>query len=127
MAEMKTSLKTPFPSQHIKQRRKKARVRTNLEGFYFLNKNPNRIPCKIIDLGTGGLTVQSGTVLYVGDILTVNFTLEQVPLKITGKIGRTSGKNAVVIFEDLPLQDISVIQNYIHKVFYSDEKKTGEV
>lgn len=126
MAEIKTSFKTPFPSQHIKQKRKKARVKTNIEGFYFLNKKPNSIPCQIIDLGTGGLTIQSGMVLYIGDIVTVHFTLEHIPLKVTGKIGRITGKNAVVQFDELPPQELSIVQNYIHKVFYSDGKNGGE-
>jgi hypothetical protein len=126
MAEMKPTLRPSLPSHHIKQKRKKARVRTNIEGFYFLNKTPRSIPCNVIDLGTGGLTIQSGTVLYVGDKVTVLFNLENHPLKISGEIGRISGKNAVVRFDDLPPQELNVIQTYIHKVFYSDGKNDGE-
>lgn len=126
MAEIRSSFKPPFPSQHIKQKRKKARVKTNLEGFYYLNKKPNSIPCHIVDLGTGGLTIQSGTVLYVGDLVTVHFTLDHIPLKVTGKIGRVTGKNAVVQYDDLPPQEMNTIQTYIHRVFYSDGKNGGE-
>lgn len=126
MAEIKSSFKTSFPSQHVKQKRKKARVKTNLEGFYFLNKKPTSIPCNIIDLGTGGLTIQSGTVLYIGDLITVHFTLDHIPLKVTGKVGRVTGKNVVVQFDELPSHELNTIQNYIHKVFYSDGKNGGE-
>lgn len=125
MAETKTIFKSTFPANHVKQKRKKARVKTNIEGFYYLNKNPRSIPCNVIDLGTGGLTIQSGTVLYVGDKLNVHFNLEHYPLKIFGEVARISGKNAVLRFDELPDAELHVIQTYIHKVFYTDGKNAG--
>jgi hypothetical protein len=126
MAETKTVFKSTYTTSNVKQKRKKARVKTNIEGFYFLNKTPRSIPCTVIDMGTGGLTIQSGTVLYVGDKLTVHFNLEHYPLKISGEVGRISGKNSVLRFDDLPENELHVIQTYIHKVFYTDGKSAGE-
>ena len=73
-----------------KQKRKKARVRLSTPGCFFLNSHSHRVNnCHLVDLGTGGLTIQSGSTLYIGDRITV---------------------------------ESSVIQDYIHKVFFRDDK-----
>ncbi len=103
-----------------KQRRKKGRIRTNITGFYCLNGKSKNIDCMIVDLGMGGLTIQSGVALYQGEKVTALFRLEDDPLQIEGIIGRTSGKNAVLRYEDLPEDIAQKIQGYINKIYYNE-------
>ena len=76
----------------------------------------------MVDLGTGGLTIQSGSTLYIGDRITVEFQLNSQTLKIQGVVARATGKDYVVRYEELPQFETSVIQDYIHKVFFRDDK-----
>jgi hypothetical protein len=103
-----------------KQRRKKGRIRTNISGFYSLSGKTKNIECTIVDLGMGGLTIQSGVALYQGEKVTASFRLEEDPLQIEGVIGRTSGKNAVLRYEDLPEDIAKKIQGYINKIYYNE-------
>ncbi|MBP9886856.1 MAG: PilZ domain-containing protein [Leptospiraceae bacterium] len=106
-----------------KQKRKKARVRLSTPGCFFLNSHSHRVNnCHLVDLGTGGLTIQSGSTLYIGDRITVEFQLNSQTLKIQGVVARATGKDYVVRYEELPQFETSVIQDYIHKVFFRDDK-----
>ncbi len=106
-----------------KQKRKKARVRLNTPGAFYLNSNKQRLTnCHLVDLGTGGLTIQVGSPLYIGDRITVEFQLNSQVLKISGVVARATGKDYVVRYEELPPFESGVIQDYIHKVFFRDDK-----
>ncbi len=106
-----------------KQKRKKARVRLSTPGAFYLSTNKNRMTnCQLVDLGTGGLTIQAGSPLYIGDRITVEFQLNSQVLKITGVVARATGKDYVVRYEELPAFETGVIQDFIHKVFFRDEK-----
>ena len=105
-----------------KQKRKKARVRLSTPAKCILNGNKSRpLSCNLIDLGTGGLTIQAPTTLYLGDKVTVEFKLNNENLSIFGVVARTSGKDAVVRYEELPEKEYETIQDYIHKVFFKDQ------
>jgi PilZ domain len=107
-----------------KQKRKKARVRLSTPGAFYLNTQKNKMTnCHLVDLGTGGLTIQAGSPLYLGDRITVEFRLNDQVLKIPGVVARATGKDYVVRYEELPAFETDVIQDYIHKVFFRDEKK----
>ncbi len=103
-----------------KQRRKKGRIRTNISGFYSLGGKTKNIECIIVDLGMGGLTIQSGVALYQGEKVIASFRLEEDPLQIEGVIGRTTGKNAVLRYEELPEDTAKKIQGYINKIYYNE-------
>lgn len=106
-----------------KQKRKKARVRLSAPGLFYLNIHKNKPSnCHLVDLGTGGLTLQSGSPLYIGDRITVEFQLTGKSLKIPGVVARATGKDYVVRYEELPALETEVIQDYIHKVFFRDDK-----
>ena len=106
-----------------KQKRKKARVRLSTAGIYFLNSHKHRVNnCHLVDLGTGGLTIQSGSILYIGDSITVEFELNNQKLRIPGVVARATGKDYVVRYEELPEFETGIIQDYIHKVFFRDDK-----
>ena len=68
----------------------------------------------------GGLTIQSGVALYQVEKVTALFRLEEDPMQIEGVIGRTSGKNAVLRYEDLPEDIAQKIQGYINKIYYNE-------
>lgn len=107
-----------------KQKRKKARVRLSTPGAYSLMNQKGKLSnCHLVDLGTGGLTIQAASPLYVGDRLTVEFQLDGKVLRITGTVARATGKDYVIRYEELPPFETGVIQEYIHKVFFKDEKK----
>ncbi len=104
-----------------KQKRKKSRVRLSTPASFILNSNKQRpYTCNLIDLGTGGLTIQSPTTLYNGDKVQVNFKLGHDDLNITGVVARGSGKDFVIRYEELPEIENNLIQEYIHKVFFKD-------
>ena len=103
-----------------KQRRKKGRIRTNISGAYFIQGKPKNIECTIVDLGMGGLTLQSGTALYQGEKVTALFRLEEDFLQIEGVICRISGKNAVLRYEELPEGIAQKVQGYINKIYYNE-------
>ncbi|HMV45787.1 MAG TPA: PilZ domain-containing protein [Leptospiraceae bacterium] len=107
-----------------KQKRKKARVRLSTPGNYYLHSQKNRsMSCHLIDLGTGGLTIQAPSPLYIGDRLTVEFILDGKTLRISGTVARATGKDYVIRYEELPPFETGIIQEYIHKVFFRDENK----
>ena len=106
-----------------KQKRKKARVRLSTPGSFYLNTHKHRVNnCHLVDLGTGGLTIQSGSILYIGDGITVEFELNNQKLRIPGVVARATGKHYVVRYEELPPFETDIIQDYIHKVFFRDDK-----
>ncbi len=105
-----------------KQKRKKTRVRLSTPAQFILNSNKLKpINCNLIDLGTGGLTVQAPTALYTGDKLTVQFKLNNEMMNITGVVARGAGKDYVIRYEELPEKENGIIQDYIHKVFFKDK------
>ncbi|MCB1175970.1 MAG: PilZ domain-containing protein [Leptospiraceae bacterium] len=124
MAQIKTvfnnSMGTPGG---IKQKRKKARVRLNHPGKYYLSGKGNAYDCMLIDVGLGGLTIQCGTLLYQNEVIIVEFSLGNQPLRIRGAVGRVNGKNAVIRYDELPEKDTEIIQDYIHNAFYAEKKK----
>lgn len=104
-----------------KQKRKKSRVRLSTPATFILNsKKQSPYNCNLIDLGTGGLTIQSPTTLYNGDKVQVQFKLNQDMLNITGIVARGSGKDFVIRYEELPEKEHNTIQEYIHKVFFKE-------
>lgn len=107
-------------STNGKQRRKKGRVRTNIPGSYTISGKDKNIECTIIDLGMGGLTIQTGVVLYQGERVRANFHLEELFLQIEGTIGRVTGKNAVLRYEEISEQAAAKIQGYINKIYYNE-------
>ncbi|MBE7412821.1 MAG: PilZ domain-containing protein [Leptospiraceae bacterium] len=106
-----------------KQKRKKARIRLDITGFYTLNGKGKPIDCKLIDLGTGGMTFQSPMSLYPGDRLEVEFKLSGKLISVPGEIVRTSGKDCVMKYKDLIPATEEVIQGYIHDSFFDDKSK----
>ncbi len=108
-----------------KQRRKKGRVRTNIPGIYFIHniQKPKNIECTIVDIGMGGLTIQSGTALYQGEKVTAAFTLEEFQYTIEGVICRIAGKNAVLKYDELPEDVGARFQEYINKAYYDESSK----
>lgn len=103
-----------------KQRRRKGRVRTNIQGSYTLSGKNKSIECTIVDLGMGGLTLQTGVVLYQGEKIRTNFLLEDSSLELDGVVCRITGKNAVLKFDDISEVNSSKIQEYINKIYYKE-------
>ena len=105
-----------------KQRRKKGRIRTNIPGIYIIHNNqkPKNIDCTIVDLGIGGLTIQSGVALYQGEKVTTIFRLEENDYTIEGIICRISGKNAVLKYDELSETVSTRFQEYINKAYYDE-------
>lgn len=107
-----------------KQKRKKSRVRLSIEASFILNSNKSKpYTCRLIDLGTGGLTIQSPTSLYTGDKVQVQFKLNQENLDIVGVVARGQGKDFVIRYEELPEKENHFIQEYIHKVFFKENNQ----
>lgn len=107
----------------LKQKRKRARVRLNQPGVYYLNGKTTPLDCTLIDIGLGGLTIQCGTLLYLNEVVTVDFHLGNSELRIKGFVGRVSGKNVVIRYDELPARETEIIQEYIHNAYYLDKKK----
>lgn len=124
MAEAKSIFNNSFSfyGGPIKQKRKKARVRINTQGIFYLGNKPKPFDCNLVDLGIGGLTIQTGSVLYAGEKVKVEFKLNSEKLTIDGVIARANGKDYVVRYDELPERETSVIQSYIHRVYYKDGK-----
>lgn len=112
----------------LKQKRKKARIRLDSTGAYVLNQKGKLVDCKLIDLGTGGMTFQSPMSLYPGDKLEMEFKLAGKPIKVPGEVVRTTGKDCVMKYLDLAPEIESIIQEYIHDSFFEDKgkKKLGD-
>ena len=125
MAESKQLFNQSFTVfDQKKQKRKKARVRLSTPGAFYLNTQKNKMTnCHLVDLGTGGLTIQAGSPLYIGDRITVEFQLNSQTLRIPGVVARATGKDYVVRYDELPPFETDVTQDYIHKVFFKDDKK----
>lgn len=106
-----------------KQKRKKARIRLDTSGTYVLNGKGKPIECKLIDLGTGGLTFQSNMSLYPGDKLELEFKLPGKSVSVPGEIARVSGKDCVLKYLELSPEVESAIQSFIHDSFFDDKNK----
>ncbi len=107
-----------------KQQRKNARIRiTNLIGnFVFHNQNKEN-ECTILDIGTGGLGIETKTLLYPGDKIIVKFWLEDTIFELPCIVSRVSGKNAGVIYDNVSEEIIVKIQNFIHKNIFHKKIK----
>ncbi|MCE9501768.1 MAG: PilZ domain-containing protein [Leptospira sp.] len=124
MAQEKSIFNSSFSVfDQAKQKRKKARVRLDVAGSFVLNKKGMSNQCKLIDLGTGGLTFQSNLTLYPGDALEMQFKLKEKAVNILGEIVRTAGKDAIMRYSDLPQETVDLIQEYIHSAFFEDKTK----
>lgn len=106
-----------------KQQRKNARIRiNNLIGSFTLNNQSRENECRILDIGTGGLGIETKTLLYPGDKIIIRFWLEENNFELPCVVSRVSGKNAGVVFENISEEIIAKIQNYIHKNFFHSKK-----
>lgn len=106
-----------------KQKRKKARIRVDIQGSFNLNNNKNKkYDCKLIDLGMGGLTMQTGISMYPSEKVMVEFKIGYNILQVNGYVGRVTGKDTVVRYDELPERETSILQEYIHSHFFKNEK-----
>lgn len=107
-----------------KQKRKKARVKLDLPCEVKLMSGKGAIVNgRLSDLGTGGLSLLSNLSFYTGDRVKTDFTLGKEKVEIQGSIHRTSGKQATVIFSDIPNEILNTIQEFIHKHYFKPEVK----
>lgn len=109
------------------QKRKKARARVSLQADFQLEGKPEKHPCSIVDIGTGGLSIQTKSTLYVGDRLVVFFKLKTRVLTQNATVTRVSGKSVGAQFTGLGDAELAEIQEYIHSSFFDpnrDKKKT---
>jgi ribosomal protein L35AE/L33A len=105
-----------------KQKRKSARIRVNLPATYQLGKVPAQFECVIIDIGTGGIAIQAKTLFYKGDELTLRFKIDSNAMVIQGKVLRTTGKNIIVVYDNIPERERNIIQKQIDSFFYKEVK-----
>lgn len=104
------------------QKRKKARARVNLQGEFQLEGKPEKFPCTLVDIGTGGLSLQTRSTLYVGDKIVVSFKLKAKPMKQNAVVTRVSGKSIGLQFTGLGEAELAEIQEYIHSAFFDSNK-----
>jgi len=105
-----------------KQKRKNARIRVpNLPAMFSLEGINKEYECIINDIGTGGLGISTKTLLYPGDKIKIHFWLEGIEFNIPATVSRVSGKNVGLVFEDLPVEIVAKIQNYIHSKLFKEK------
>ena len=101
-----------------RQKRKMARTPVNIKGEYALKGQDQAHQCEVTDLGTGGLSMTTRSTMYDGDEVEVRLPLGKSALTVPGRVVRVSGKSIGVQFEDLPDEQLEIIQDYIHTTFF---------
>jgi len=106
-----------------KQKRKYARMNVELDGKVRISGKSAFHECKIVDIGSGGMRLHGGSLLYEGDSIEVQFQLEEnKDLAISGPVIRTQGKYAVIQFPEKGLENfIASIQEFINKNLFTSE------
>ena len=104
------------------QKRKKARARISMEAEFQLDGKPDRFACQLVDIGTGGLSIQTKSTLYVGDKIVVSFKLKQQIMKQAAVVTRVAGKSVGAQFTNLAEADLGEIQEYIHSSYFDPNK-----
>lgn len=106
-----------------RQRRKHARIRVNnLKATFQIQGSNKEYDCVILDLGTGGIGIESKTLLYPGDRVIIKFWLQNRYYEIPSMVSRVSGKVAGLVFENPESEAIGNIQSYIHEQIFRESK-----
>ncbi|WP_411824231.1 PilZ domain-containing protein [Leptospira sp. 'Mane'] len=108
----------------VKQKRKKARVKLDIPCEISLsNGKGGSVVAGLTDLGTGGLSLQTTSLFYVGDVVTISFMLNKVKTFIQGTVKRIAGKTTTVVFAELPPDVHARVQEFIHKHYFDPKAK----
>ncbi|MCR9144338.1 MAG: PilZ domain-containing protein [bacterium] len=107
------------------QKRKKARTGVNIAAEFVLKGQGQPVECTVTDLGTGGLSINTRSTMYMGDQIEVRMRLGKEALSVPCTVVRVSGKSIGLQFDRLPEQQMEYIQHYIHSTFFDkkDQKK----
>lgn len=101
-----------FPAE--RQKRKKARIAVDIEGQIEIPGHP-ALDCRVISLGTGGLTIIVSTILYTGDLVKIRFRLNLYEIHTEAEVVRVSGKEAGMKFLNLGSEETERIQSFIYR------------
>lgn len=105
------------------QKRKQARSPAKIEADFMLKGQDQPHPCSVTDLGTGGLSIQTKSTLYQGDVIDIQLKLQGRMLKLPVEVVRVSGKSIGLKYQNLSDQDMAKIQDFIHRAFFNPDKK----
>lgn len=106
-----------------KQKRKNARVNLNIEAEFSLSARKDRYPCLILDIGTGGVALDTRSTVFEGDKISIFAKLYGKEVELNATVIKVSGKTANCQFGSLSEETMDLIQEVIHKKFFEKEKK----
>ncbi|MBW0432717.1 PilZ domain-containing protein [Leptospira yasudae] len=105
------------------QKRKNARVKITLDAEMSIKGKQERHPVTILDIGTGGVALDSRMTMFEGDRIHLHTRINGKELTLEAEIIRSSGKKANSIFVNIADEHKNEIQELIHKKFFEKEKK----
>ncbi|MBM9579360.1 PilZ domain-containing protein [Leptospira sp. 201903070] len=105
------------------QKRKNARVKITLDAEMTIKGKSERHPVTILDIGTGGVALDSRMTMFEGDRIHLHAKINGKEMTLEAEIIRSSGKKANSIFVNIADDHRNEIQELIHKKFFEKEKK----
>ncbi|EQA62051.1 PilZ domain-containing protein [Leptospira alexanderi] len=107
------------------QKRKNARIKIALGAEISIKGKQEKHPVTILDIGTGGVALDSRTTMFEGDHVHLHTRINGKDLILETKIIRSSGKKVNGVFVGIEDKHRIEIQEFIHKKFFGKEKKTN--
>ncbi|AYV55589.1 MULTISPECIES: PilZ domain-containing protein [Leptospira] len=105
------------------QKRKNARVKVTLDAEMSIKGKQERHPVTILDIGTGGVALDSRMTMFEGDRIHLHARINGKELTLEAEIIRSSGKKMNSIFVNIADEHKNEIQELIHKKFFEKDKK----
>jgi hypothetical protein len=93
------------------EKRKKPRVKLEIEGIMKINKTESKI--LILNVGVGGCYFQSFSIFNIGEEIEISFEIEKKILMVKGNISRINGKNYTMKYDNPSSEFLSYIEKYI--------------
>lgn len=109
-----------YPTE--KQKRKKARIPVSMEGTIDIPGHKSD-ECHISSLGTGGLTISTRSTLYTGELVRIQFVLQDRDIMAEGEIVRINGKEAGIKFVQIEESVVEQVQSYIFKEMFNNPSR----
>ncbi|EMM72267.1 PilZ domain-containing protein [Leptospira weilii] len=107
------------------QKRKNARIKIALGAEISIKGRQEKHPVTILDIGTGGVALDSRTTMFEGDHVHLHTKINGKDLILETKIIRSSGKKVNGVFVGIEDKHRVEIQEFIHKKFFGKEKKSN--
>ncbi|WP_032930224.1 PilZ domain-containing protein [Leptospira santarosai] len=109
------------------QKRKNARIKIALGAEISIQGKQEKYPVTILDIGTGGVALDSRTTMFEGDRIHLHTKINGKDLILETKIIRSSGKKVNGIFVGIADEHKIEIQEFIHKKFFGKEIEVTRV